>query len=363
MGSSVPPRARLVAILGALILSPDTVLMRLTQMESSSEWRTAWGVVFYRAWGRMLFVPMMYAAFSAGGFRSWTRACARLGARRLWFGATLYMFQNVAFIVAASMTYVASVLAIIATGPLFSAAMSRAFLRERVPRHTWFAAVACVGWVLLIYFDAFETNGDPRHVLGTSIALLVPLGTGAYWVYCKANPDADMIPALAASGVVGQTLALIVLLTAEIRPDDPGGLAAPFIPASDGGWVVVVALVAQCLLVAAAFACLTLGARDVPAAEVSLYLLLELPLGTLFVWWATGETPPWRVFAGAGGLLCTMATESWTGIAESRREAKEKALAGTEAEAEAETKGGGVERSAAASAGKTGNDDNANDAV
>ena len=112
MGSSVPPRARLVAILGALILSPDTVLMRLTRMESSSEWRTAWGVVFYRAWGRILFVPPMYAAFGGGGFRSWTRACARLGARRLWFGATLYMFQNVAFIVAASMTYIASVLAI-----------------------------------------------------------------------------------------------------------------------------------------------------------------------------------------------------------------------------------------------------------
>ena len=279
-----------------------------------------------------------------------------MGARRLWFGATLYMFQNVAFIVAASMTYIASVLAIIATGPLFSAAMSRAFLRERVPRHTWFAAVACVGWVLLIYFDAFETDGDPRHVLGTSIALLVPLGTGAYWVYCKANPDADMIPALAASGVVGQTLALIVLLTAEIRPNDPGGLAAPFIPASDDGWVVVFALVAQCLLVSAAFACLTLGARDVPAAEVSLYLLLELPLGTLFVWWATGETPPWRVFAGAGGLLCTMATESWTGIAESRRVA-EKAGTEAETEAESETEGGGVERSGEASGVEMGNDD------
>ena len=86
------------------------------------------------------------------------------------------------------------------------------------------------------------------------------------------------------------------------------------------------ALVFQCVLVAAAFMFLTIGAKDVPSAEVSLYLLMELPLATLLVWWATGETPPWQVFVGAAGLLCTMGVESWIGITESRREsAAEKA--------------------------------------
>jgi hypothetical protein len=46
---------------------------------------------------------------------------------------------------------------------------------------------------------------------------------------------------------------------------------------------------------------------------------MELPVATLLVWWATGETPPWQVFVGAAGLLCTMGLESWTGIVSSRR--------------------------------------------
>ena len=80
---------------------------------------------------------------------------------------------------------------------------------------------------------------------------------------------------------------------------------------------------------------------------MSLYLLLELPLGTLFVWWAT-ERRHRGGYSRARGLLCTMATESWTGIAESRRVA-EKAGTEAETEAESETEGGGVERSGEAS--------------
>ena len=126
----------------------------------------------------------------------------------------------------------------------------------------------------------------------------------------------------ATSGLLGQTLALAVVFTADARSGDGGGYGrvAPLVPVTDDGGVAVTALVCQCVLVAAAFMFLTIGAKDVPSAEVSLYLLMELPIATLLVWWATGETPPWQVFVGAAGLLCTMGVESWIGITESRRE-------------------------------------------
>ena len=316
---AVPLRARLTAIFGALVLAPDTMLLRLTRFESSSEWLTSWGIVFYRAWGRLIFLPLLYVLVH-GKSGAYVDAVRALGARRLWLGAALYMVQNVAFIVAASMTYIASVLSIVATGPLCSALFSSYFLRdERVPTHTWLASFACVGWVLLIFADALESGGETRHVVGTSVALLVPIGTGAFWTFCKANPDADMVPALSTSGILGQTLALVVMFSSSRRDGDEGGLAAPLVPVSDDGGVAVTALVFQCLLVAAAFMFLTIGAKDVPSAEVSLYLLMELPDATLLVWWATGETPPWQVFVGAAGLLCTMGLESWIGIVSSRR--------------------------------------------
>ena len=317
----MPLRARLTAIFGALVLAPDTMLLRLSAFESSSEWLGSWGIVFYRAWGRLVFIPLMYVLANGGRSTAYLDAVRALGAKRLWRGAALYMVQNVAFIVAASMTYIASVLSIVATGPLCSALFSRLLLEEKVPTHTWLASLACVGWVLLIFADALDSGGETRHVVGTSVALLVPVGTGAYWTFCKANPDADMVPALSTSGLLGQALALAVVFAADARSEDGGyGRVAPLVPVTDDGGVAVTALVFQCVLVAAAFMFLTIGAKDVPSAEVSLYLLMELPLATLLVWWATEETPPWQVFVGAAGLLCTMGVESWIGITESRRE-------------------------------------------
>ena len=59
MGGAVPLRARPTAIFGALVLAPDTMLLRLSAFESSSEWLGSWGIVFYRAWGRLVFIPLM----------------------------------------------------------------------------------------------------------------------------------------------------------------------------------------------------------------------------------------------------------------------------------------------------------------
>ena len=176
-----------------------------------------------------------------------------------------------------------------------------------------------MGWVLLIFADALESGGETRHVVGTSVALLVPVGTGAYWTFCRRTRRGHgrRCPPRASSGNPG---AGGRVRGGRAKRDGGYGRVAPLVPVTDDGGVAVTALVFQCVLVAAAFMFLTIGAKDVPSAEVSLYLLMELPIATLLVWWATGETPPWQVFAGAAGLLCTMGVESWIGITESRRE-------------------------------------------
>ena len=71
--------------------------------------------------------------------------------------------QNIAFIVAAELTYIASVLAIVATGPLFSAGFSALLLGEKVPRHTWLASLSCTGFVVIIYMDSLTEQTSARH--------------------------------------------------------------------------------------------------------------------------------------------------------------------------------------------------------
>ena len=144
----VPLRARLTAVAGALILTPDTALMRLTKMQTSSRWYTAWGIVLWRGAVRAVLLPPLWMVIKGESPRAFARDARDLGWRRLCGGALLYTIQNVAFIIAANLTYIASVLAILATGPLMSCFAAKAFLgdpsrgtpgspRSSAPRACW----------------------------------------------------------------------------------------------------------------------------------------------------------------------------------------------------------------------------------
>lgn len=156
-------RARLTALAGALVLSPDTALLRLSKLQTSDSLSTSMGITFYRGLGRLFFLPPLWMLMNGKGPDAFVAAIRALGAGRLSLGAFLYMVQNIAFIVSAELTYIASVLAIVATGPLFSAGFSALLLGEKVPRHTWIAALSCAGFVVIIYVDSFTEQNSARH--------------------------------------------------------------------------------------------------------------------------------------------------------------------------------------------------------
>ena len=162
-GALPPIRARLLVVAGALTLSPDTLLMRLARFKTKNALGKSVGLAFHRGLGRLCLTPPMWLVTQPRG-SSFVAACRSLGPRRTACGAGLYVTQNVAFIVATQLTYVASVLAAVATGPLFAAAFSSVVTGERVPSHTWAAAAACVGCVGLIYADALLEQDSPKHL-------------------------------------------------------------------------------------------------------------------------------------------------------------------------------------------------------
>jgi drug/metabolite transporter (DMT)-like permease len=82
--------------------------------------------------GRLLFIPLLWLLVTGNRPAAFIAASKSLGVKRVLLGAGLYMLQNVAFIVSAQLTYIASVLAIVATGPLFSAAFSALLLGKAV---------------------------------------------------------------------------------------------------------------------------------------------------------------------------------------------------------------------------------------
>jgi len=230
------------------------------------------------------------------GLRYWKTAFQ--GGWALWASAACWTVMYTNFMVAMTLTTVATVLITMSIAPLVTALFSRLFLRHRLPARTWAAiavAGAGIGW--MFGQQAFAAGGS---LTGTLVALGVPLAGAANWTLLQylhqrhaAQPQAqvpDMMPPVLLGALLsaGLTLPLAWPLTASAH--DLGLLAL----------LGVVQLAIPCLLVIQV-------AKVLPAAEVSLLGLLEVIFGVLLAWVGAGEAPgPTALTGGAlviGALL------------------------------------------------------------
>ncbi|MGB5406239.1 MAG: EamA family transporter, partial [Thiogranum sp.] len=84
-------------------------------------------------------------------------------------------------------------------------------------------------------------------------------------------------------------------------------LATPLqLPWSSYGWLAISGLSQMPL----AIFLMTIGTRFLPAAEVSLFLLLETVMAPIWVWLVLGEVPPAKTLAGGGLILLTLILHS-----------------------------------------------------
>lgn len=217
----------------------------------------------------------------------------RQGGRALWLSGACWAVMYTAFMVALSLTTVANVLVTMALSPLFTALAARIALGRRLPNRTW-AAVAAAGVGIAWMYGHQFAAGDARALLGTAVALAVPLAAAVNWTLLQhlgsREAAPDMLPA--------------VLLGALISAAATLPLALPFVATpADLGWLAllgVVQLAIPCLLV-------VVVARVLPAPELALLALLEVVFGVLWVWLGAGEAPTGAVLAGGALVLGALA--------------------------------------------------------
>jgi len=197
-----------------------------------------------------------------------------------------------AFMMALALTTVANVLVTMAIAPLFTALVARAALGHRLAARTWAAIV--VAGIGIAWMYAREVSGsDPAHLLGTAVALGVPIAAAVNWTVIQHNRGAqqqDMLPAV----LIGALLSALVTLP----------LALPFAAtARDLGLLALlgaVQLAIPCLLAVTI-------ARTLPAPEISLLALLEVVFGVLWAWLGAGEAPSLAVIGGGLTVLAALA--------------------------------------------------------
>ena len=265
----------LLCLCGIILLSPDSLLLRLIGAD-------LWTLAFWR--GGLSAVGLAVAVLLMEGRQPGQQQLLRL-TRQGVVVAVSFAIANLAFIFSIQNTAVANTLVIMSLSPLFAALLSYFFFREPISTGTWLAAVAIFLGLTMVFYGSLATGG----VVGDLAALVTSLCVAISLVLMREHRDISMVPALAWSSGLACLAAL------------------PFaLPASLSGTALILMLVLGLIVLPASLTMIGLAPRYLPAPEVSLILRMEALLAPLWVWLVLGEVPSRQTLIGGGIILATL---------------------------------------------------------
>jgi drug/metabolite transporter (DMT)-like permease len=288
MKLSTHSKGFLLTSCGVLILSPDSLLVRLIGCD-------IWTLLFWRC----LLTSVMMTIFLFFHYRKKIVPIFFAIGRTGLFAAATITIGSLLFVASITHTTAANALIILAATPIISSLLSWLVLRERISTHTKLAIFACSGGILLIFSGSLQSG----LLLGDCMAL----GATAMWsanvVIVRHGKDINMIPATLIGNFCVAPIALILgAQPFQITPTDASLL-----------------LLLGGLLLPIAFTMITLGPRYLQAPEVSLILLLETLLGPTWVWLVLDEVPHQRTLIAGGLILVTLVLHTLASTKNSQR--------------------------------------------
>ncbi len=301
-------RAVLLMLLVTLMWSTAGVVTRQLEGARSFEvtfWRSAFNALALAAALLWLRGPRLWADIRQGGAALWVSGLC-------W----MVMFTN--FMLAITLTTVATVLVTMAIAPLLTALFARVFLRHGLPLRTWLAiGVAGLGIAWMFGQQALAPGAS---MTGALVALGVPIAGATNWVLLQhlqqrhqqrqhgRHPDdakasgPDMLPAVLIGALLSAAITLPMALPLSATPHDLALLAG----------LGVFQLAIPCLLV-------VVLARVLPAPEISLLGLLEVVFGVLLAWVGAGEVPGPNTLAGGALVIGALLFNEWLALQQRRR--------------------------------------------
>ena len=243
---------------------------------------------------RSFFTGVSLAAYYAVVHGRDTARLLLAGGRPLWVSGLMWSVMFTCFMVALTLTTVANVLITMSVAPLLTALLARFMLGHRVAAHTWAAIVVAGVGIAWMYGNSIR--GDASHLLGTLVALGVPLAAAVNWnTLQRSGRSVDLVPALLIGAVVSSAVTLPLSLPFQASVHDVALLAL----------LGVFQLALPCVLAVRL-------SRSLAAPEISLLALLEIVFGIAWAWIGADEQPAPQVLAGGALVLGTLAlNEAW----------------------------------------------------
>ena len=272
------PFGLVLAIMAAMLLTPDTLLVRLSGMDGYP----------LIAWRGIGVATMLLGLWAFQGLPE----RARLKSRAALILVACHALNGILFIAAFSVAPVAIVLFAVATVPVFSAIFGW-IGGEAVPRITWAVIAAVLSGIAVAVFG----SSDGGLVLDIPVLLGALAGLGSAAVLALSFVvirKCDKMPIEAVVGL-GSLLAALFGIVAV-------GGAGTF-SAGDQLWPIVVS---GFIILPTSFMLLNVASRHTPAANVSLLLLLETVLGPVWVWAVIGEAMTLPMIVGGTVVIASL---------------------------------------------------------
>ena len=281
----------LMTFIGVVILSPDSVLIRLADADS-------WTVLFYRGLlmsiGVMILLLVTYRSKTIVEFK-------KIGRGGLWIG-WLHGIMTGTFVFAIMHTSIANTLVIISTGPIWIAIIAWFTLREKASLITWLAMII----VFIGIYIVMSANFGGQNIVGDIFALITAILMGFTFTLVRKYKAVNMVPTMAVGGIIAAIIACIFAPTLVLKPE------------------AIIYVIAMGVILSISFSLITIAPRYMPAAEVGMIMPLETVLGTLIAWKVINEVPTNNAIIGGIIVVATLFFHAWYSANLANKEQKNK---------------------------------------
>ncbi len=261
----------ILSFIGVLILSPDSLLIRLVDLDDFS-------LIFYRS-ALPIVTILIFLIYTYQ--KTFLKSFYLIGIPGIIY-AILYAITHICFVYSIQNTAVANTLVLIASAPIFAALFSVFILKEIPSLFTWIVILVAMFAMIIIGVGSFTTTG----LYGDLMALVVAIGMGFSMVLVRLFKNKDLVPACLLGCLISAIYALPFGINFNLNNDQ------------------FILIIIMCLIILPIpFMIMTISPKFAPAHEVALIFLLESVLGTTWVWFVIKEVPPLNTIIGGILLL------------------------------------------------------------
>ena len=257
----------MLALAGALLLTPDTLLMRLSGLDGGAmlAWRACLaGLVFLSIGLIARFKEEKGNRARVSSFGFWSLVICQIG------NASFFAFGI-------ALAPVAVVLLAVATVPVIAALLGYFLLGELADRRVWATIVLVFSGILMSVAGDIERgmNIDFETLLGACCGLAVAISLAFNFVIIRKNKTVPFELAIGLGALIAGCTAFYLW---------PGAWQVR-------GASLIYISVTGLIILPVSFFLLSKASRLTSAANVSMIMLLETVLGPLWVWLGIKETP------------------------------------------------------------------------